>query len=50
MLLQGECETEMAEISVLSVLRQANIWWTRNVRNGTFFKTHPILEVAVITL
>lgn len=29
---------------------QANIWWTRNIRNGTFLKRHPILEVALITL
>ncbi|KAL8283151.1 hypothetical protein RQP46_005929 [Phenoliferia psychrophenolica] len=29
---------------------RANIWWTRNVRNATFFKSHPIAEVACVTL
>jgi chloride channel 3/4/5 len=29
---------------------QANIWWTKHIRNGTFLKTHPIVEVAIITL
>ncbi|GAA5907914.1 chloride channel protein [Sporobolomyces salmoneus] len=29
---------------------RANIWWTKNVRNGTFLKRHPIAEVALITL
>lgn len=29
---------------------KANIWWTRNIRNGTSLKRHPILEVALITL
>ncbi|GAA5922545.1 chloride channel protein [Sporobolomyces koalae] len=29
---------------------KANIWWTQNIRNGTFLKRHPIVEVALITL
>ncbi|GAA5957454.1 hypothetical protein JCM10213_001324 [Rhodosporidiobolus nylandii] len=29
---------------------RANIWWTQNVRNGKLFKTHPIVEVALVTL
>ncbi|ORY75039.1 chloride channel [Leucosporidium creatinivorum] len=29
---------------------KANIWWTKHVRNGTFLKVHPIVEVALITL
>ncbi|SCV68354.1 BQ2448_475 [Microbotryum intermedium] len=29
---------------------KANIWWTRHVRNGTFLKSHPIIEVALVTL
>lgn len=29
---------------------KANIWWTKHVRNGTFLKRHPIVEVALITM
>ncbi|GAA6015134.1 hypothetical protein JCM11491_000477 [Sporobolomyces phaffii] len=29
---------------------RANIWWTKNVRNGTFLKRHPIAEVGLITI
>ncbi|GAA5978499.1 hypothetical protein JCM11641_007964 [Rhodosporidiobolus odoratus] len=29
---------------------KANIWWTKHVRNGTFLKQHPIVEVALVTL
>ncbi|GAA6058723.1 hypothetical protein JCM10212_003411 [Sporobolomyces blumeae] len=28
---------------------KANIWWTMHVRNGTFLKRHPIVEVGIIT-
>ncbi|GAA5977293.1 hypothetical protein JCM5350_002419 [Sporobolomyces pararoseus] len=29
---------------------RANIWWTKNIRNGTWLKRHPIAEVGLITL
>ncbi|BGO96631.1 Chloride channel [Rhodotorula toruloides] len=29
---------------------RANIAWTKHVRNGTFLKSHPIVEVALVTL
>jgi len=30
---------------------KANIWWTRNVRNGVpFIKGHPVIEVGLITV
>lgn len=29
---------------------RANIWWTKRIRNGTFLKSHPIAEVALITV
>ncbi|SCZ90228.1 BZ3500_MvSof-1268-A1-R1_Chr1-3g01854 [Microbotryum saponariae] len=29
---------------------KTNIWWTRRVRNGTFLRSHPIIEVALVTL
>jgi chloride channel 3/4/5 len=29
---------------------KANIWWTRRVRGGTRLKSHPIVEVALVTL
>jgi hypothetical protein len=29
---------------------KANIWWTRRVRGGTKLKSHPIVEVALVTL
>lgn len=43
------CERSSRSV-VLKLLRQANIWWTRNIRNGTLLKRHPIFEVALITL
>ncbi|KAK4055337.1 hypothetical protein OIV83_000620 [Microbotryomycetes sp. JL201] len=33
-----------------AVFCKANAWWTRRVRNGTFLKAHPIMEVALVTL
>lgn len=29
---------------------KANVAWTKHVRNGTFLKRHPIVEVALVTL
>lgn len=29
---------------------RANIAWTKHVRNKTFLKSHPIVEVALVTL
>lgn len=29
---------------------KANIWYTRTIRNGSFLKYHPIIEVASITM
>ncbi|KAM0793320.1 hypothetical protein ACM66B_000778 [Microbotryomycetes sp. NB124-2] len=33
-----------------AIFCKSNAWWTRNVRNGTFLKAHPIVEVALVTL
>ncbi|GAA5899900.1 hypothetical protein JCM6882_006997 [Rhodosporidiobolus microsporus] len=33
-----------------AVFCRANIAWTRRIRNGTFLKGHPIVEVALVTL
>lgn len=43
--------TELPSRSLLSILPsfQANIWWTRNIRN-VYLKSNPILEVAAVTL
>ncbi|WWD19024.1 hypothetical protein CI109_103482 [Kwoniella shandongensis] len=33
-----------------AVFARLNIIWSKNVRNGTWLKHHPILEVALVTL
>ncbi|KAM0755539.1 hypothetical protein T439DRAFT_341321 [Meredithblackwellia eburnea MCA 4105] len=33
-----------------AVFCRTNIWWTKNVRNATFLKGHPIAEVALVTI
>lgn len=33
-----------------AVFCKANIAWTKHVRNGTFLKAHPIVEVLLVTL
>ncbi|GAA5823615.1 hypothetical protein JCM3770_000699 [Rhodotorula araucariae] len=33
-----------------ALFNKANIWWTREVRNKSFLRSHPVIEVAVVTL
>jgi len=33
-----------------AVFNRANITWTREVRNKSFLRSHPIVEVAIVTL
>ncbi|BGP36814.1 hypothetical protein JCM10449v2_000716 [Rhodotorula kratochvilovae] len=33
-----------------ALFNKANIWWTREVRNKSFLRAHPVVEVALVTV